>query len=170
VIAKLSSPFYHSAAMDGYAVRFIDTFGASETKPKRLSIPAQAVAVDTGDPMPDGYDAVIMIEDVEKLSGPEIEILKPATPWQHVGSWARTSCHGTHHFREPYGPAADMAAMIASGHTTVMVRAGLSSPSPGTELVDPAASSKKAISSISIRPCLRPWQRSAARMLSAGTL
>ncbi len=29
VIANISSPFYHSAAMDGYAVRFIDTFGAS---------------------------------------------------------------------------------------------------------------------------------------------
>ncbi len=84
VIAKISSPFYHSAAMDGYAVRFIDTFGAGETRPKRLAVPAQAVAVDTGDPMPDGYDAVIMIEDVEKMSGSEIEILKPATPWQHV--------------------------------------------------------------------------------------
>ena len=36
VFARLSSPFYHAAAMDGYAVRFIDTFGASERSPKRL--------------------------------------------------------------------------------------------------------------------------------------
>ena len=84
VIAKLSSPFYHSAAMDGYAVRFIDTFGAAETRPGRLAVPSRAIAVDTGDPMPDGFDAVIMIEDVEKISESEIEILKPATPWQHV--------------------------------------------------------------------------------------
>ncbi len=33
VIANLSSPFYHSSAMDGYAVRYVDTFGASETSP-----------------------------------------------------------------------------------------------------------------------------------------
>src|SRR5512139_2696803 len=52
VIAKISSPFYHSAAMDGVAVRFIDTFGASETRPKRLRVPDQAVFIDTGDPMP----------------------------------------------------------------------------------------------------------------------
>ena len=68
VIAKISSPFYHSAAMDGYAVRFLDTFGASETRPKRLTVPSQASAIDTGDPMPDGMNAVIMIEDVEKIS------------------------------------------------------------------------------------------------------
>ncbi|MFH0822190.1 MAG: molybdopterin biosynthesis protein, partial [Pseudomonadota bacterium] len=72
VIAKISSPFYHSAAMDGYAVKFIDTFGAAETRPKRLSVQAQAIAIDTGDPMPDGFDAVIMIEDVEKISESEI--------------------------------------------------------------------------------------------------
>jgi putative molybdopterin biosynthesis protein len=34
VIARVSSPFYHSSAMDGYAVRFTDTFGASERTPK----------------------------------------------------------------------------------------------------------------------------------------
>ena len=47
-------------------------------------MPEHAVFVDTGDPMPDGYDAVIMIEDVEKTSEDEIEILRPAAPWQHV--------------------------------------------------------------------------------------
>src|SRR5574341_68754 len=84
VIAKISSPFYHSAAMVGYAVRFIDTFGAAETRPKCLKVPSQSVASDTGDPMPVGFDAAIMIEDVENISESEIEILKPATPWQHV--------------------------------------------------------------------------------------
>ena len=54
VIAKISSPFYHSSAMDGYAVRFADTFGVSERTPKRLKIGDQAVYVDTGDPMPEG--------------------------------------------------------------------------------------------------------------------
>ena len=146
VIAKLSSPFYHSAAMDGYAVRFLDTFGASETRPKRLSIPAQAIAVDTGDPMPDGYDAVIMIEDVEKIAGSELEILKPATPWQHVrlvgeDIVATELIISENHTIRP----ADMAAMIASGHTTVMLRKRpvISILPTGSELVDPGSELKK---------------------------
>jgi putative molybdopterin biosynthesis protein len=83
VSAKLSSPHYHSSAMDGYAVRFAETFGASETAPKRLKIGQDAVYCDTGDPMPDGFNAVIMVEDVN-LSGDFIEIIEPVTPWQHV--------------------------------------------------------------------------------------
>lgn len=123
VVAAISSPFYHSAAMDGVAVKFIDTFGASETKPKRLRVPDQAMYVDTGDPMPDGTNAVIMIEDVERISESEIEILRPATPWQHVRTVgedivATELIIPENHVIRPV----DMAAMLASGHTTVMVR------------------------------------------------
>jgi putative molybdopterin biosynthesis protein len=146
VIAKLSSPFYHSAAMDGYAVRFADTFGASETKPRRLHVPVQASAVDTGDPLPDGFNAVIMIEDVEKLSESEIEILKPATPWQHVrlvgeDIVATELILSENHVIRPM----DMAAMIASGHTSVMVRRRpvVSLIPTGTELVEPGSDLRK---------------------------
>jgi len=146
VIASLSSPFYHSAAMDGYAVRFMDTFGAAETRPRRLAVPAQAVAVDTGDPMPDGFNAVIMIEDVEKISEAEIEILKPATPWQHVrlvgeDIVATELIIPENHVIRPV----DMAAMIASGHTTVMARRKplVSIIPTGTELVEPGTTLKK---------------------------
>jgi putative molybdopterin biosynthesis protein len=145
VIAKVSSPFYHSAAMDGYAVRFIDTFGAAETRPKRLGVPSLAVAVDTGDPMPDGYDAVIMIEDVEKV--PEgIEILKPATPWQHVrlvgeDIVATELIIPENHVIRPV----DLAAMIASGHTAAMVRKRprIAVIPTGTELVEPGSDLRK---------------------------
>ncbi len=140
VIAKISSPFYHSAAMDGYAVRFSDTFGAAETRPKRLNVPIEAVAIDTGDPMPDGFNAVIMIEDVEKISDLEIEILKPSTPWQHVRLVGEDIVATeliipeNHVVRD-----VDMAAMIASGHNTVNVRRRpvVSIIPTGTELVDP---------------------------------
>ena len=145
VIAKVSSPFYHSAAMDGYAVQFIDTFGASETRPKRLAVPAQTVPVDTGDPMPDGFDAVIMIEDVEKV--PEgIELLKPATPWQHVrlvgeDIVATELIIPENHVIRPV----DMAAMLASGHTDVMVRRRpkVAVIPTGSELVEPGSTLKK---------------------------
>jgi putative molybdopterin biosynthesis protein len=146
VIAKISSPFYHSAAMDGYAVRFLETFGASETKPKRLRVPDQALAIDTGDPMPEGFDAVIMIEDVETISESEIEILRPATPWQHVrlvgeDIVATELIISENHVVRPV----DMAAMIASGHTTVMVRRRpvVSIIPTGTELVEPGTELKR---------------------------
>ena len=146
VVAALSSPFYHSAAMDGFAVRFIDTFGAGETRPKRLAVPSQAVAVDTGDPLPDGFDAVIMIEHAERISGSEIEILQPATPWQHVrlvgeDIVATELILPENHVVRP----ADMAAMLASGHTAVKVRKRpvVSIIPTGTELVEPGSVLKK---------------------------
>ena len=146
VIAKISSPFYHSAAMDGYAVKFIDTFGASETRPRHLDVPSQAVPIDTGDPMPEEYDAVIMIEDVEKTSDTEIEILKPATPWQHVrlvgeDIVATELIISENHVIRPV----DMAAMIASGHSAVMVRRRpvVSIIPTGTELVEPGSELKR---------------------------
>src|SRR5512143_1045208 len=146
VIAKISSPFYHSAAMDGYAVRFLHTFGTSETKPKRLRVPDQAVAVDTGDPMPEGFDAVIMIEDVETISESEIEILKAATPWQHVrlvgeDIVATELIIPENNVIRPV----DLAAMIASGHTSVKVRRKprVAVVPTGTELVEPGSSLKK---------------------------
>jgi len=61
VIARVSSPFYHSSAMDGYAVRFTDTFGASERTPMKLRIGSGAAPVNTGDPMPDGFNAVVWV-------------------------------------------------------------------------------------------------------------
>jgi putative molybdopterin biosynthesis protein len=145
VIAKVSSPFYHSAAMDGFAVRFSDTFGASETRPKQLAVPAQAVPVDTGDPLPDGFDAVVMIEDVEKTPA-GIEILKPATPWQHVrlvgeDIVATELIIPENHVIRPV----DMAAMLASGHTGVMVRKRpkVAVIPTGTELVEPGSELRK---------------------------
>jgi putative molybdopterin biosynthesis protein len=84
VWAAISSPHYHASAMDGIAVRAIDTYGASETEPVRLIVPDQAIWVDTGDPLPAGRDAVIMAEQVQEIGESEVEILAAVVPWQHV--------------------------------------------------------------------------------------
>ena len=87
VWAKISSPHYHAAAMDGYAVRAEDTHGALETRPKALLIGSQAIVVDTGDPLPAGKNAVIMIEHTHLVQSPEgdaIEIMASTAPWRHV--------------------------------------------------------------------------------------
>ncbi|HHX75535.1 MAG TPA: molybdopterin biosynthesis protein [Firmicutes bacterium] len=83
VFARLSSPHYHAAAMDGVAVKAEDTTGAGETTPKRLRLHEKAFPIDTGNALPPGCNAVIMAEDITE-SGDEVEIIAPAAPWQHV--------------------------------------------------------------------------------------
>ncbi|MCB0082728.1 MAG: molybdopterin biosynthesis protein, partial [Caldilineaceae bacterium] len=83
---------YHAAAMDGYAVAAERTHGATETSPKRLVVGVDAMPVDTGDPLPPGTNAVIMIEETQLFPGDEpagsggstIEIMKASPPWQYV--------------------------------------------------------------------------------------
>lgn len=90
VAALLSSPAFHGAAMDGIAVKASDTFGASEGSPKILRIGRDAFWINTGHPLPEGTNAVIMIEQV--IPGPDsqgetqeqVTIEKAAFPWQHV--------------------------------------------------------------------------------------
>jgi putative molybdopterin biosynthesis protein len=100
VWAKTSSPHYHSAAMDGFAVRSDETIGALPTQPVLLKFGGYdeiqtTVYIDTGDPLPEWADAVIPIENVEPLDDhglPAIDPRHPAaiqiraavTPWSHV--------------------------------------------------------------------------------------
>jgi putative molybdopterin biosynthesis protein len=84
VWAQRSSPAFDSAGMDGIAVRAAETIGAAETAPVVLPGGAFEV-VDTGDPLPAGYDAVIMREDVHRsAAGAEVRAAVP--PYQHVRS------------------------------------------------------------------------------------
>lgn len=145
VIAKTSSPSFHSSAMDGYAVKASDTFGATETNPKRLKLGKQAIYVDTGEPIPDGFNAVIMIEDVNVV-GDYVEVIAPVTPWQHVrvigeDIVATELIIPENHRIRPV----DIGAMLAGGHTEVNVRRKpkvVIIPT-GTELVEPETALKK---------------------------
>ncbi|MBP1929865.1 putative molybdopterin biosynthesis protein [Methanolinea mesophila] len=80
VFASYSVPEVFLSAMDGIAVSSRDTRGASEQNPVALS---DALRVNTGNVVPRGYDAVIMIEDVWEEEGCWI-IRKPVAPWQHI--------------------------------------------------------------------------------------
>jgi putative molybdopterin biosynthesis protein len=83
VFARRSSPAYNAAAMDGIAVHFRDLQGASEASPIRLGR-ERFQPVNTGNALPEGCNAVVMIEDVHYPSEDEVELHQPATPWQHV--------------------------------------------------------------------------------------
>jgi putative molybdopterin biosynthesis protein len=80
VLAQASLPGFLAAAMDGIAVIAAETFGASDQKPLRLQIGTQYETVDTGDAIPEGYDAVIKVEDIQPISDRYLEILAPAAP------------------------------------------------------------------------------------------
>jgi putative molybdopterin biosynthesis protein len=133
VWAKISSPHYHAAAMDGFALRSVSTAGASEVKPVSIKVGEEAVYVDTGDPMPTWADAVIPIELVEMLDQdhqistssrhPEIIRFRSAIPpWRNVRPLgedivATQLVLPTGHRLRPV----DLGAIAACGHDTVVV-------------------------------------------------
>ena len=84
VYARLSSPNYNAAAMDGILVESAKTIGATEINPKTLEEGKDFLYINTGNPVVDPYDAVIMIEDVIQLGDGKVQILKAAHPWQHI--------------------------------------------------------------------------------------
>jgi len=84
IYAKLSSPSYNSAAMDGIAVISANTTGATESEPKTLKKNFDFIYINTGNPVKEPYDAVIMIEDCIIKDEDTIEILSPAYPYQHI--------------------------------------------------------------------------------------
>jgi molybdopterin molybdotransferase len=89
-IAKEDLPRFDRSAVDGYAIRAEDTSGASQFKPKTLRITdenevskGQARQVWTGNPIPKGADAVVMLENTKRINS-EIEVWVPLTPWENV--------------------------------------------------------------------------------------
>lgn len=80
VYAPLSIPSWHLSAMDGLAVRSPDTIGATDQNPILLT---DVIRVNTGNLVPTGYDAVIMIEDVEEIEEGYL-IRSAAHTWQHI--------------------------------------------------------------------------------------
>jgi putative molybdopterin biosynthesis protein len=85
VWARRSSPAFDSSAMDGIAVRAADTVGAAETTPVLLAA-GDFEVVDTGDPLPAGYDAVVMREHVHRTADGSAELRAAVPPYQHVRS------------------------------------------------------------------------------------
>lgn len=145
VFAAISSPHYHASAMDGYAVRAASTFGAAETAPIRLKIGEEAILVDTGDPVPLDFDAVIMIEEVHHVDSNTIEIIQSVAPWDNVRTVGEDLVvtemilPANHKIRP-----VDIGGIIAGGVNEILVR-----PKPrvailptGTELVQPGGSLK----------------------------
>ena len=131
VTASRPVPGYERAAMDGYAVRAGDTFGASDRSPGVLRLrdgddelpPGAARRVHTGSPLPDGADAVVMIEHAERV-GDEVELFDAVAEGENVGPAdedvaAGQRLHGPGHTLRP----SDLGLLKAVGTDEVTVRA-----------------------------------------------
>ncbi len=99
LFSAVDLPHFHRAAMDGYAVKAKDTFGASQTLPAYLKLAGMvemgkeakqalntgdAMRISTGGMMPPLADAVVMVEYTDETDAGLVEIHRSVSPWQNV--------------------------------------------------------------------------------------
>jgi len=152
-----SLPTFRRSTMDGFAVRAADTFGASEGLPAYLTVidevlmgrPAgrdpklgEAVRIATGGMLPDGADAVVMVEHTQDVDDATIEVLRPVAPGEHViqvGEDVNTGDHllSAGHVLRPQ----DIGGLLALGivEVTVATKLRVGIISGGDEIVAPDA-------------------------------
>ncbi len=162
VYSPIDSPPFDRAAMDGYAIRGEDSFGASPDNPVFLRKKsrerggeggkenenvveireAEYLPIQTGMPMPEGSNAVVMLE-YTKERGTELEIFKPVTPGKNVSFKGEDVKKGEGVLKEGRLLRAHDIGMLASlFKRTVKVykRAKLGIISTGDELLEPKES------------------------------
>jgi molybdopterin molybdotransferase len=155
VVSAHDVPPFDRAAMDGYAVIAQDTFGAGrydarvlrciETVytgqvPSHRLAPGECIEIATGAPMPDGADAVVMVEETEKTDDPGVRIFTPVYPRQHVGPRAADIAAGQRILAsgQLLNPSR-IGALAATGISEVEVfaRPRVAILSTGNEIVEP---------------------------------
>ena len=147
-------PHFHRAAMDGYAVKAKDTFGASQSLPAYLKLAGvvemgreatqalnwgEAIRISTGGMMPPQADAVVMVEYTDETDAGLVEIHRGVSPWQNVIQIGDDIKQGELVFRRGRRlKAHDLGALTGVGISSVPVykrpRVGLIST--GDEIVD----------------------------------
>jgi len=147
-------PHFHRAAMDGYAVKAKDTFGASQSLPAYLKLAGvvemgreatqslatgEAMRISTGGMMPPETDAVVMVEYTDEVNGPLVEIHRGVAPWQNVIQIGDDIKKGEMVF--PRGRrlrAHDLGALTGVGISSISVfkRPRVALISTGDEIVD----------------------------------
>lgn len=121
--ARRSSPHFHCAAMDGYAVDAAATVSARETQALALSLGQDAYPVNTGDALPEGCNAVIMIENVNEADEETLLIYAAVAPWQHVRLMGEdmVTTETVLQVNQQLRPV-DLGALAGCGHQDVLAR------------------------------------------------
>ncbi len=146
-------PHFARSVMDGYAVRARDTFGASETLPALLEttgevlmgkspsgavLPGKAVAVPTGGMLPEGSDAVVMIEYTTRLDDTTIEVTRPVAPGENILQVGEDISEGEKVFRRGWTlrpQDVGLLAAIGVGEVEVFKKPRVALVSTGDEIV-----------------------------------
>jgi molybdopterin molybdotransferase len=154
LFSAVDLPHFHRAAMDGYAVKAKDTFGASQSLPAYLKLVGvvemgkearlrlnggEAMRISTGGMMPPESDAVVMVEYTDETDGGLVEIHRGVSPWQNVIQIGDDIKKG-----EPVFPrgrrlrAHDLGALTGVGISTIPVfkKPRIALISTGDEIVD----------------------------------
>ncbi len=142
VFARVSAPNYNAAAMDGIMVVAAATYEASETNPLSLLRGRDFEYINTGHPIVEPYDAVIMIEDIvlPEGEGSGTAVIKSAaSPWQHVRPVGEDIVAGemvlpANHRIRPMDIGAVLLAGIGEVEVYERVRIGIMPT--GTEITD----------------------------------
>ena len=142
--ARYSSPLFNASAMDGIAVRAEDTADASESRPLTLT-EEQYRVVDTGDPIHQPFDAVIMAEDIEETED-GVRIMASAASWQHIRPVGEDIVAGemilpsNHRIR-----AIDIGVLLSAGILEIQVvkRPEVAVFPTGTEIIEPGETPKE---------------------------
>lgn len=146
IYAKYCSPLYNAAAMDGIAVTAAKTAAASEANPLELVKGEDFLIVDTGDPIHEPYDAVIMAEDLlETDDENKVKIIASAASWQHIRPIGEDIVAGEmilpgkHCIR-----AIDVGVLLSAGITEIKVvkQPCVAVIPTGTEIIEPGVEPK----------------------------
>jgi len=149
-------PGFARSTVDGYAVRAADTYGASEGLPAYLEVtgavamgrapelavePGSAVSIPTGAAIPDGADAVVMVEYTQEAMPGTIEVVRPVAPGDGLVRGDEDARADAEMLPAGRGlRAQDLGLLAAAGLTEVRVRARprVAIVSTGDEVVPPA--------------------------------
>jgi len=156
-VAAIDVPPFDRAAMDGYAVIAEDTFGAGRYDPKVLrcvekvytgEVPTRALSagecieIATGAPMPTGADAVVMVEETEKVDHRDVRIFTPVYPRQHVGRQAADIVAGQPLLaagQELNASRIGALAAVGAFNVDVYAKPRVAVLSTGNEIIEPGA-------------------------------
>jgi molybdopterin molybdotransferase len=155
VTAPMDVPPFSRAGMDGYAVRAGDTHEASRTLPRQLRRieqlftgqvatrrvgPGECIEIATGAPMPDGADAVVIVEDTDTSGDGIVRVYAGVQAGQNVGrQGSDITAHSTVLEDGTLLNPGKVGAIAATGATVVDVfaRPRVAVLSTGNEIVDP---------------------------------
>ena len=157
ILSPEQVPSFRKSTVDGYALRAADSFGASQSLPAFVDVigeirmgevpqgvigTGEALQIHTGGMLPDGADAVAMVETVQRINEVEIEVMKAVAPGENVIQPGEDVAAGAlilqrHHRIRPQ----DIGGLLAVGigKIDVLQRPRLGILSCGDELVAPDA-------------------------------